>query len=176
MSKDSEKTHTLTFSGRNWSLTEYADNDGGYRISVDRVKVPIRILAEPSLDNPEVVAEINGRVFATRLLERNGAEYVVRMNDRIFNVGLDAVQAATQSTRGKETSRGPVLVSAPMSGRVVSLNISRESQVTSGQSLVVLEAMKMQNDISAPKSGVVKEIYVQAGTLVKAGEKLCLLQ
>ena len=162
--------------GRTWALTESEKHDSGYRIKIDGVRVPVRIIEEPGLDRPDLVAEINGRVFVAKLLEKDGSEYRVQLNGRIFSVGLDAVQAAAQGVKAEDTSQGPVLVSAPMSGRVVSLNISTESKVTSGQSLVVLEAMKMQNDISAPKSGVVKEIYIQAGTLVKAGDKLCLLQ
>ena len=176
MSKDSDQTHSLSVSGQTWMLTEFDKDDSGYKVRVDGVKVPVRIIEEPGLDRPELVAEVNGRVFVAKVLEKDGDEYVVRLNGRIFSVGLDPVQAAAQGANAEEASQGPVLVSAPMSGRVVSLNISAQSQVTSGQSLVVLEAMKMQNDISAPKSGVVKEVYVQAGALVKAGDKLCLLQ
>ena len=176
MSKDSEQTHSLSVGGQTWLLTEFDRDDSGYRIRVDGVTVPVRIIEEPGLDRPELVAEINGRVFVANLLEKDVSEYVVRLNGRIFKVSFDALQAAAQRTRAEEIAHGPVLVSAPMSGRVVSLNISTQSSVTIGQSLVVLEAMKMQNDISAPKSGVVKEVYVQAGSLVKAGDRLCLLQ
>ena len=176
MSKDSEQTHSLNVGNRTWRLTEFERDDSGLRIRVDGVEVPLRIIAEPGTVHPELVSEINGRVFVARMLEKDGGEYVVQLNGRIFTVGLDAVQATPRDAKAEETSDAPMLVSAPMSGRVVSLNISAQSQVTSGQSLVVLEAMKMQNDISAPKSGVVKEVYVQAGTLVKAGDKLCLLE
>ena len=176
MSKDSEHTHSLKVGGRTWTLTEPENENRGYRIKVEGAKIPVRIIEEPGLDRPELVAEINGRVFVASLLDKDAGEYVVQLNDRIFSVDLDPVQASTDNAKPEETSRGPVLVSAPMSGRVVSLNISMESKVTPGQSLVVLEAMKMQNDISAPKAGVVKGVYVQAGALVRAGDKLCLLQ
>jgi len=176
LSKESEHTHSLSVGGQTWLLAEFDKDDSGYRIRLDGVKVPVRIIEEPGIDRPELVAEINGRVFVAKVLEKNGGEYVVRLNGRIFTISLDAVQATARGAKAEETSHGPVLVSAPMSGRVVSLNISTQSQVTSGQSLVVLEAMKMQNDIAAPKAGVVKEVYVQAGALVKAGDKLCLLQ
>ena len=176
MSKDSEQTHTVSVGGRTWLLMELEKEDSGYRIRVGDEKTRVRVIEEPRIDKAELVVEINGRVFVARVLEKNVGEYVVRLNGRTFSVGLDALQAAAQGARGEETSHGSVLVSAPMSGRVISLTISAHSQVTSGQSLLVLEAMKMQNDISAPKSGFVKEVYVQAGALVKAGDKLCLLQ
>lgn len=176
MSKDSEQAHNLVVGGRPWVLTEFGSNNSPFRMRVDGVNVRVRIIEEPGPDRPELVAEINGRILVAKLLEKDEDEYVVRLNGRTFRLGLDAIQARAQDAKAEDTSQGPVVVSAPMSGRVVSLNVSRESKVTSGKSLVVLEAMKMQNDISAPRSGIVKEIYVQAGTLVKAGDKLCLLE
>ena len=176
MSKDSEQTHSLLVDGQAWLLVEFEKEDNGYKIKVDGVKVPVRIIEEPGLDHPELVAEINGRVFVAKVLEMDGGEYFVRLNGRVFRVSLDSTQATAQGGKIEESSLGPVLVSAPMSGRVVSLNVSTRSQVKSGQSLLVLEAMKMQNDISAPKAGVVKEVYVQSGALVKGGDKLCLLE
>lgn len=176
MSKDFEQTHNIKVGGRNWPVTESERHDSGYRIKVDGVRVPVKIIGEPGLDGPDLVAEINGRVFVARVLQKDDIEYTVRLNSRVFSVSLDAIQIAVRGPKTEEDSQGPVLVAAPMSGRVVSLNISKESKVTSGQSLVVLEAMKMQNDISAPRSGIVKELYVQAGALVKAGDKLCLLE
>jgi biotin carboxyl carrier protein len=63
-----------------------------------------------------------------------------------------------------------------MSGRIVSLKASPNTSVTKGQPLAVLEAMKMENEIVSLKTGIVKEVYVKPGTLVKAGDKLCLLE
>jgi biotin carboxyl carrier protein len=63
-----------------------------------------------------------------------------------------------------------------MSGRIVSLKASPNTSVDKGQPLAVLEAMKMENEIVAPKTGIVNEVYVQPGALVKAGDKICLLQ
>jgi biotin carboxyl carrier protein len=62
-----------------------------------------------------------------------------------------------------------------MSGRIVSLKASPNASVTKGQPLAVLEAMKMENEIASPKTGIVKEVYVKPGALVKAGEQLCLV-
>lgn len=175
MSKDSEETHSLDIAGRNWRLTEAQKNGTEYQIRVDGKSASARIIEEPRIDHPDLVAEINGRIFTARILERNEDEYVVRLNGHRFGFSLRPGQRIDEKVKGPE-EQGPVLVSAPMSGRVISLNISTETRVTSGQSLIVLEAMKMQNDISAPKSGVVRQVYVQAGSLVKAGDRLCMLE
>jgi biotin carboxyl carrier protein len=71
---------------------------------------------------------------------------------------------------------GPALVDSPMAGKIVSVKISVDSKVEEGQSLMVLEAMKMQNEIASPKGGTVKELYVKHGDLVRAGDKLCLVE
>jgi biotin carboxyl carrier protein len=137
--------------------------------------VVAKILREPTIDQPELVSDINGRMLVARILEKDEDQYVVRLNGRTLKLNLDADRSVTPDETRSQESKGPLLISAPMSGRVVSLNISLDSPVVSGQSLVVLEAMKMQNDIAAPTAGFVREVYVQPGALVKAGDKLCLL-
>jgi biotin carboxyl carrier protein len=63
-----------------------------------------------------------------------------------------------------------------MAGRIVSLKASLGMTAEEGQPLVVLEAMKMENEVASPKKGVVKEVYVQPGALVKAGDRLALVE
>ena len=71
---------------------------------------------------------------------------------------------------------GPILINSPMAGKIASVKISVGATVEEGQALVVLEAMKMENEIAAPKGGTVKEIYVQQGSLAKPGDKLVLIE
>jgi len=71
---------------------------------------------------------------------------------------------------------GPILINSPMAGKIASVKISVGATVEEGQALVVLEAMKMENEIAAPKRGTVKEIYVQQGSLAKPGDKLVLIE
>jgi biotin carboxyl carrier protein len=91
-------------------------------------------------------------------------------------VSLEGREQLSQDAGISETVLGPVVITAPMSGRIVSLKASPNTSVTKGQPLAVLEAMKMENEIAAPKTGIVNEVYVQSGALVKAGDKICLLQ
>ncbi len=73
-----------------------------------------------------------------------------------------------------ETSSGGN-ISAPMPGTVISIPVSQGSSVTKGETLLVLEAMKMENDIKAPSDGTVQEIKVSEGTSVNAGDILIVL-
>lgn len=66
-------------------------------------------------------------------------------------------------------------ISAPMPGTVISIPVDQGSSVTKGETLLVLEAMKMENDIKAPSDGTVQEIKVSEGASVNAGDILIIL-
>jgi len=63
-------------------------------------------------------------------------------------------------------------VKAPMPGNILNVKIKEGDNVKSGQVLLILEAMKMENEIVAPKDGVVKRVYVGPGQSVNTGDPL----
>ncbi len=176
MSKDSRQIRHLTVNGKTWTVTEVEKQGLAQRITINDEEVSVRILREPTDDQPDLVANINGKVLiARREEERDGSDYVIRLSGRLLKVSLEGREQLSQDAGISETVIGPVVIVAPMSGRIVSLKASPNSSVTKGQPLAVLEAMKMENEIASPKTGIVKEIYVKPGALVKAGEPLCLV-
>lgn len=66
-------------------------------------------------------------------------------------------------------------VTAPMTGKILSVKVNEGEQVKAGQVLCILEAMKMENEITAPKAGTVKEVYVSEGSSVSEGEPLLMI-
>jgi len=66
-------------------------------------------------------------------------------------------------------------VTAPMTGKIVSVKVKKGDEVKEGQVVCVLEAMKMENEITAPRSGRIKEIRVSEGTAVNEGEILLVI-
>ena len=66
-------------------------------------------------------------------------------------------------------------VNAPMPGAVLRVEVSQGQAVKSGQLLLVMEAMKMENEILAPRDGTVAQILVQKGTAVDTGTPLLVL-
>lgn len=66
-------------------------------------------------------------------------------------------------------------VVAPLPGMVVGVRVEPGQQVNQGDVLLVLEAMKMENDITAPASGTVKEVLVEKGTAVSLGDTLVVI-
>jgi biotin carboxyl carrier protein len=72
--------------------------------------------------------------------------------------------------------RGPRKLLAPMPGRIVRVLVEEKSQVEAGQGIVVVEAMKMQNEIKSPKKGTVQKILAAAGAAVNAGDVLAIVE
>jgi len=85
-----------------------------------------------------------------------------------------------RSLRARQASvvdeKGPRKILAPMPGRVVRLLAAEQSEVEAGQGIVVVEAMKMQNEIKSPKKGIVKKIMATAGAAVNAGDVLAIVE
>ena len=71
---------------------------------------------------------------------------------------------------------GGLKVACPLPGTVLSINVKEGDTVAAGQTLLVLEAMKMENNIDAERSGVVKQVLVQAGATVMEGDVLLVIE
>jgi biotin carboxyl carrier protein len=87
--------------------------------------------------------------------------------------------ADTRDRRGSGeigASKGPAIIRAQMPGKIIKVLVAVGAQVEAGQGLIVVEAMKMQNEVKAPKSGVVMKISTTAGATVAAGETLIVVE
>ena len=67
------------------------------------------------------------------------------------------------------------VVKSPMPGNVLKINVQQGQKVNEGDVLIVLEAMKMENDIVAPKTGTVAQLVVSKGTVVETGAPLVVI-
>jgi biotin carboxyl carrier protein len=110
----------------------------------------------------------------------NGTSYEVTVeeHDAAFEPTVRA-QAAVSAPAPKEAPKqaapkasGRLQVVAPMPGKILSVKIKAGDQVKRGQAVMVLEAMKMENEIVAPDDGVVASVEVAAGANVEAGALL----
>jgi biotin carboxyl carrier protein len=114
----------------------------------------------------------NNRSFNVEV-ERIGDEYLVSTRGEVFSFRVhDERTAALQD----EADSGESLVTAPMPGLVVKLLVEPGTVVAPRDKLLVLEAMKMQNDLTAPCSGTVTEIFVSQGDSVMTGDELVRIE
>jgi len=101
-------------------------------------------------------------------------ELLVGLEGRTINVFVNG----RRSAHADATSHGHGLISiaAPMPGRVVRVLVAAGEEVAARQGVVVVEAMKMENELRAPRAGRVKEVSVAAGTSVEAGRILAVIE
>jgi biotin carboxyl carrier protein len=99
----------------------------------------------------------------------------IQVEDQIFSVEIfDPRELRRRSSAGASEGRQNVL--APMPGKVVRLLVKSGDTVEVGQGLIVVEAMKMQNEMKSPKAGTVVEIKTKGGATVAAGEILIVIE
>ena len=102
---------------------------------------------------------------------REGAMHHVSLGGA--NVAVEIVDPLALRRKGGDDQAGAGgVLKALMPGRVVRLLVNNGDSVRRGQSLLILEAMKMENDIQSPVDGVVDEIFVSSGDTVEAGGQL----
>lgn len=87
----------------------------------------------------------------------------------------DLRDRATRERAGGNASGGPLEVRAIIPGRVVDVRVTADDEVEAGQALLVVEAMKMQNELRAPRAGTVTRVAVAAGSTVEVGDLLVVL-
>lgn len=123
----------------------------------------------------------------TVLAEVNGTEHVVRI-DTIENLTHTEIQQSNQvpasspktplprpSASSTPPAAGSGNILTPIPGQVLSITVSIGEKVQKGQKLLVLEAMKLENSITATMTGTVSEILVKEGDVVNQGQSLIVL-
>jgi biotin carboxyl carrier protein len=113
---------------------------------------------------------VSGKVYdvLVEVLEESGAPAVARP---VVAAPAPAPVMAAPKPAAPAAS-GPGVVPAPLAGIVVSVDVNVGDNVTADQTIVMMEAMKMQTAISAPASGTITEIYVKRGDTVTEGSPL----
>jgi biotin carboxyl carrier protein len=122
---------------------------------------------------------LQGRSYQVRLrktviLSQPNESYTVYVGNRFFQVELQDLR----NKRHRAISnghRGTLELLAPMPGKIVKILSAQGSFVASGEGLLVIEAMKMQNEIRASRKGRVDKVYVREGESVEAGTALLVL-
>ncbi len=135
------------------------------------------------LDPEQRVLEWDGIELEYDFKRDNGRSGKVTIGERTFDVEYIKNRGTASPTRGTQTMAKPRLkleggqpVTAPMPGTVVSIVAQEGQTVEAGQVLVVLEAMKMENELKAPSAGIVRQIAVKAGDSVNGGDVLVVLE
>ena len=109
---------------------------------------------------------VNGVAYDVVVEENHAAAPVAEMKTPVVTPAPAAAPAPEAPKPAVSGSVGSVSMKAPFPGTILKVNVSVGDAVKKGDVLVVLEAMKMENDITAPKDGVVASVDVQQGAAV----------
>ncbi len=150
-------------------------------------------------DGRKVFAEVNGRKYELEASEPEPDVYLLKhdgkihevfvspqqepakpVNVRVANSELEITLIDPKRLRGGRGAdahaAGAAEIKTAMPGKVVRIIAATGAEIKKGDSVVVVEAMKMQNEIKSPKDGVVKEIRIPEGSTVNAGDVLAVIE
>ncbi|MCK4556598.1 MAG: biotin/lipoyl-binding protein [Candidatus Aminicenantes bacterium] len=145
------------------NLEERVENE----ILVSLGKKQYRVSVE-FISGDEILLNIDGRIHNV-IVNSNTLFYSVYVNGRFFKIEKKSVSKIL-GKRGAKTQKRDIKTSMP--GRIVKVFIKEGDKVKEDQAVLVLEAMKMQNEIKSPQSGVIIRIGPAAGDSVEAGALL----
>ena len=117
----------------------------------------------------------DGRSFQITYQHGRNGSWRVAVGQREFDLAVLTPAEAIQAVSGASES-GPSRLTAPIPGKVVAVKVAPGDEVSPGQSLIVLEAMKMENELSADRAGKVAAVHTKAGDTVEGGELLVELE
>ena len=118
---------------------------------------------------------IGGKSFEARVESKSDSDLSVTVAGHEFNVAIRDSRKWHRDREAGAEAQGRQQVTAPMPGKIVLVLVKTGDAVDAGQGIVVVEAMKMQNEIRSPKSGTVERLLVVAGQTVNAGEVVAIV-
>lgn len=150
-------------------------------------------------DGARLTASIDDREYELKAREQGAGVYLLRFGHRVFEcrvdwtnntrdraevyLGSESYEVSLADPKRLRGARGAgahadgtAHLAAPMPGKVVRVLVEQGATVEAGQSILVVEAMKMQNEMKSPRAGTVKELHAAPGATVNAGDVLAIIE
>jgi biotin carboxyl carrier protein len=165
-----------------------------YQLHIDGRPLSVELF-RPVENSSQLIATIDGRELAADVVEIAPGTYSILIGGRSFEVRLEKAGNGLRASAGDREfhieindprswrrgraegieREGHQQILAPMPGKVVRVLVALGEQVKAGQGLLVVEAMKMQNEVRSPKTGTVEQLSAKEGQAVNAGEILAVV-
>ena len=149
---------------------EVHESGDDYVVAIDGRAIAVRV--HPT-QRHFFALEVDGRAYDAGALRRADG-YTVALRGGTIEVSL--AEGARGAVVLPRKAAGPAKVSAPMPGKIVRVAASAGQVVKAGECLLVMEAMKMENEIRSPRDGRVKDVLVKEGQAVESGALLILVE
>ena len=165
--------YDVTIDGTTFRLDLNLDRaTGRWRCLVDGRKVEL----DAVLPLPDVLSTlIEGKAWQVRR-ERLASSLQIWVGDQSYAAEVSDPRSLRNRKARGDAGKGPRHLVAPMPGKVVRFLVEENAAVEAGQGVVVVEAMKMQNEIKSPKKGIVLKLSVSEGAAVNAGDVLAIVE
>ena len=165
--------YDVTIDGASYRLDLNLDRaTGRWRCLVDGRQVEIdAVLAQPDV----LSILMGGKAWQIRR-ERPASGLRIWVGDHSYAAEVSDPKSLRNRKARSDADKGPRHLVAPMPGKVVRFLVGENSPVEAGQGVVVVEAMKMQNEIKSPKKGIVRKLSVSEGAAVNAGDVLAIVE
>jgi biotin carboxyl carrier protein len=154
--------HTLDWH----QIASFTTNDQGYTLAGGRFSL--------------LIAGKSYEVFVRHIDrpdEKESQTYEIQIADQIFEVTVEDERTKLLTSLIRTgVSQNTAKIQAPMPGLIVNTLIEPGELVTAGQTVIILEAMKMENDLPSPIAGRIKEVKIRKGQTVDQGQLLVLVE
>jgi biotin carboxyl carrier protein len=166
-------SYVATIGEKDVTITVEELGGSNYKVSIDGV--------EHVVDAHQVAGQLwsilyQGASFVVDVTQLPTEEYEVLIQGDCHKFTLMNEQRRAMLRAGGKGSAGKAMVTSPMPGKVVKLLVKEGQEVGAGEGVVVVEAMKMENELKSAIAGKVKEIFVEEGQVVESGAKLLLVE
>ena len=159
--------------GENRLVALRESGEGIYEITLDGRTVHVDAVRS----GPTVYSVIeDGQQFEAMVDEKGAHGFDVLVGGRIFHLAVIDERSKLLAGSAAVIVSGPQTVMAEMPGKVVKVNVAVGAEVRERQGIVIVEAMKMENEIPSPIDGIVREIAVAEGQTVEAGATLFVVE
>jgi biotin carboxyl carrier protein len=164
---------------------KYVTTVGEHRFEIEiEEQGTILVNGEPhAVDLREIVPDklysllLNNVSYESFLEDGAGNHFQVLLSGRLYHVQVEDERAIrlARGLAGFTPDSGEIPIGAPMPGLIVSVPVTAGQPVRVGEVLIVLESMKMDNELRAPRDGTVARVHVEAGCSVEAKQTLVTL-
>jgi biotin carboxyl carrier protein len=163
-------TYDVVIDGKSYRL-DLSQVEGRWACRVDGREVEVdAVLARPNV----LSLRLGNKAYEVKC-ERVGVDIHICVGSQRFAAEVHDPRSLRSRARATD-DRGPKKLTAPMPGKVVRVLLSQGTTVEAGAGVLVVEAMKMQNEVKSPKKGTIQKILVIEGAAVNAGDVLAIVE
>lgn len=130
------------------------------------------------IGNNHMLLRAEGQIFECRVDGRpeSGSQVDVTVGSTRYSITLTDPKRLRSANASDKHTGGAARILAPMPGKVVRVLVEAGAQVQAGDGIVVVEAMKMQNEMKSPRAGTVAGLIVEVGATVNGGDVLAIIE